>query len=228
MNHKLQLVKKISLMALIALMALSILGCNISTAALLSRNEGNVTICHATTETTNPYEQISVDFEELDAHADHPDDLILVPTDGCPENIVPDTNDGKITICHATSSATNPYNEITIDFNGLNGHGKHQDDIIPAPESGCLSITETPSPAGTVTITQTPTISQTPTITTTPEATVPDTTDKKITICHRTGSEKNPYVNITISINGLNGHDKHAGDIIPAPAGGCPGGKSKK
>jgi hypothetical protein len=53
----------------------------------------------------------------------------------------------------------------------------------------------------------------------------------KITICHATRSEKNPYVEITISVNGLNGHGPaedphhHAGswkDIIPAPAGGCP------
>jgi hypothetical protein len=47
--------------------------------------------------------------------------------------------------------------------------------------------------------------------------------DKKITICHATGSMTNPYVIITISINGLNGHGGHEGDIIPAPAGGCPG-----
>ncbi|MFL5894512.1 MAG: hypothetical protein ACJ76Z_05295 [Thermoleophilaceae bacterium] len=56
----------------------------------------------------------------------------------------------------------------------------------------------------------------------------------KITICHATRSEKNPYVEITISVNGLHGHGPtdsdpvsrhHAGswkDIIPAPAGGCP------
>ncbi|HEX4733333.1 MAG TPA: hypothetical protein VH247_02880 [Thermoleophilaceae bacterium] len=46
---------------------------------------------------------------------------------------------GKITICHATGSATNPYVEITISVNGLNGHGDHQDDrdIIPAPADGC-------------------------------------------------------------------------------------------
>lgn len=45
----------------------------------------------------------------------------------------------------------------------------------------------------------------------------------KITICHATGSQKNPYVRITISVNGLNGHENHSGDIIPAPASGCPG-----
>ncbi|HEX7567595.1 MAG TPA: hypothetical protein VF355_03430, partial [Anaerolineaceae bacterium] len=68
--------------------------------------------------------------------------------------------------------------------------GKHADDIIPAPVSGCP---------------------------TTP-AVIKDT---KITICHATSSKTNPYNEITISVNGLNGHDKH-GDIIPAPAGGCP------
>jgi hypothetical protein len=53
----------------------------------------------------------------------------------------------------------------------------------------------------------------------------------KITICHATKSVKNPYVEITISLNGLHGHGPaddprhHDGswkDIIPAPAGGCP------
>ncbi len=44
-----------------------------------------------------------------------------------------------------------------------------------------------------------------------------------VTICHKTGSAKNPYVQITLSSNGAqNGHAKHAGDIIPAPKGGCP------
>jgi hypothetical protein len=43
-----------------------------------------------------------------------------------------------------------------------------------------------------------------------------------ITICHATGSATNPFVEITIDENGLHGHDGHDGDIIPAPAGGCP------
>jgi len=45
--------------------------------------------------------------------------------------------------------------------------------------------------------------------------------NEKVTICHATGSSTNPFVQITISKNGLNGHDHHD-DIIPAPAGGCP------
>ena len=44
------------------------------------------------------------------------------------------------------------------------------------------------------------------------------------TICHATGSAKNPYVEITIATPGvLRGHEPHGDDIIPAPAGGCPG-----
>jgi hypothetical protein len=50
----------------------------------------------------------------------------------------------------------------------------------------------------------------------------------KITICHSTGSSTNPYVQITINTNGLHGHAKHhdGRDIIPAPAGGCPGSEA--
>ena len=45
----------------------------------------------------------------------------------------------------------------------------------------------------------------------------------KITLCHATGSATNPYVEITVSVAGAtHGHAKHLGDIIPAPADGCP------
>lgn len=45
----------------------------------------------------------------------------------------------------------------------------------------------------------------------------------KITICHKTGSVKNPYIEITISDDATkDGHASHEGDIIPAPEGGCP------
>lgn len=45
----------------------------------------------------------------------------------------------------------------------------------------------------------------------------------KITICHATGSATNPYVVITVDTHALkNGHTAAKGDIIPAPAGGCP------
>jgi hypothetical protein len=59
-----------------------------------------------------------------------------MPAGGCPVSPVVIT-EGKITICHATGSTTNPYNEITVSVNGLNGHGNHEGDIIPVSAGGC-------------------------------------------------------------------------------------------
>jgi hypothetical protein len=44
----------------------------------------------------------------------------------------------------------------------------------------------------------------------------------KTTICHRTASKTTPYVKLRVSAKALRAHLKHPGDIIPAPAGGCP------
>src|SRR3954452_5993764 len=46
---------------------------------------------------------------------------------------------GKMTICHATHSSTNPYVEITVSNNAIPAHDRHQDDedMIPAPPGGC-------------------------------------------------------------------------------------------
>jgi hypothetical protein len=149
------------------------------------------TVCHATDDPANPYSGITVNSaEELLAHREHTNDIFPMPAGGCP-TIPVETNNGKITICHATGSDSNPYNEITISVDGLNGHATHEGDIIPMPEGGCP-----PAPV--------------------------EVNDGKITICHATGSAKNPYNEITISINGLNGHGKHENDIIPMPAEGCP------
>lgn len=148
------------------------------------------TVCHATGDSANPYEEITVTSAELNEHIGHPNDINPAPAGGCPASEVV-VIDGKITICHATSSEAKPYNEITISVNGLNGHGDHEGDLIPMPEEGC------PTAAAVI-------------------------SDDTITICHATSSEKNPYNEITVSINGLNGHNQHTGDIIPAPEGGCP------
>lgn len=88
--------------------------------------------------------------------------------------------DDKITICHATGSATNPFVEITVSVNGLNGHGDHEGDIIPAPAEGCPGpVTQTPTPTKTVTVTVTPTgtltVTSTPTNTPPPGATATNT-----------------------------------------------------
>jgi hypothetical protein len=45
----------------------------------------------------------------------------------------------------------------------------------------------------------------------------------KILICHKTGSSKKPYVQISVSNNAArDGHASHKGDLIPAPEDGCP------
>jgi hypothetical protein len=47
--------------------------------------------------------------------------------------------------------------------------------------------------------------------------------DHKVRICHRTSSETKPYVRIKVSKRAaLQGHKRHAEDIIPAPEEGCP------
>lgn len=125
---------------------------------------------------------------------------------------------GKVTICHRTGSENNPYVEISVSVNALPAHQGHGD-IIPAPAGGCSALataTTTPQATGspTVTATTSATVTGTPVPTGTAEA--------KVTICHATGSASHPYSLITISVSGLNGHRHHAGDIIPAPAGGCP------
>lgn len=174
--------KIVILVAIVQILAIALLaGCSQSTP---------LTVCHATGDTANPYEKIAVNSAELKAHIGHPNDIIPAPVGGCPTSPVV-IDDGKITICHATNIETDPYNEITVSVNGLNGHGIHAGDIIPMPEGGCPT-----SPLVII--------------------------DGKITICHATGSDPNPYNEITVSVNGLNGHDKHEGDIIPAPVGGCP------
>jgi len=190
--------KKISkltvrLVAVIEIFALSLLAaCATVGSAMGNATDGaSLTVCHATGNAANPYEEISVTSAELSTHlAQDPTDISPVPVNGCPTTAVV-INNGRITICHATSSQTAPYDEITVSINGLEGHGTHEGDTFPTSTGGCP---------------------------TTPAVTNTD----KITICHATSSKKNPYTEITISVNGLNGHDKHKDDIIPAPAGGCP------
>ncbi len=67
--------------------------------------------------------------------------------------------DPKITICHGTGSATNPFVEITVSVNAetgelTGGHGNintgpapgHERDIIPAPAGGCEAAVVPPPP----------------------------------------------------------------------------------
>jgi len=202
-----------------------------------------ISICHNTGDATNPYKEISVKLNGLNGHGDHVGDIIPAPAGGCPTSPLNIVND-QVTICHATDSETEPYTEITVSINGLNGHAGHERDIIPVPVNGCPTsplvivnekitichATESlTNPYNLITVSVNGLNGHDlheKDLVPAPVAGCPKTPlaieDNKITICHATGSDKNPYNEITVSINGLNGHDKHEGDIIPASAGGCP------
>jgi TolB protein len=174
-----------------------------------------ITLCHATGSATNPYVEITVSYNAVDGHGHegHTGDIIPAPAGGCPQPTSPPTATRQppreqITLCHATGSATNPYVLITVSYNAVDGHGHegHAEDIIPAPADGC------PKPPP-------------PPVTSTPRPTeTPRPPRERITLCHATGSATNPYVEITVSYNAVDGHghEDHANDIIPMPAGGCP------
>ena len=55
---------------------------------------------------------------------------------------------GKITICHRTLSAKNPYVKIRVTPAQLQGHQRHPADIIPAPAAGCPKRVITPTRGG--------------------------------------------------------------------------------
>jgi hypothetical protein len=102
----------------------------------------------------------------------------------------------------------------------------HFQEVTETPTS---TVTDTPTNTPTSTITDTPTNTPTSTVTDTPTntpiSTVTGTVTAEIpliTICHTTSSATNPYVLIKIEVTGLSGHQRHAGDIIPAPLTGCP------
>ncbi|HEY5158176.1 MAG TPA: hypothetical protein VII93_09480, partial [Anaerolineales bacterium] len=171
-----------------------------------------ITFCHATGDAANPYQEITVTRAQLNDYIGQPNDFYPVPANGCPTSPLV-VSDGKITICHATGSATDPYSEITVSVNGLNGHSTHTGDIIPAPAGGCpaslvavsdanITIchatgdTANPYEAITVTSAQLDEHSGHPNdLIPAPANGCPTSpvviTDGRITICHATGSETN-------------------------------------
>ena len=114
---------------------------------------------------------------------------------------------GKVTLCHATGSATNPYVEITISANALAAHQRHQDgrDLYPVPAGGCPGGSSPSGGGGGGGGGQ-------------------GNEHGKVTICHATGSETNPYVLITVDEHALKAHMSHQdGQDIVNPTGPCPG-----
>ena len=198
-------------------------------------NSRRISICHATASSTNPYVLITVDRSSLNGHGLHNGDIIPAPAGGCPNPVVTTVGSGsssssssnsssssssstttisprRINICHATSAGF--YVAITVDKNGLNGHGDHLDDLIPAPEDGCpysvrqfaLQLVSSTTTTAVIGSGGSTTSSALPA--------------GKVDICHATSAGF--YVEITVDRSGLNGHGDHEGDIISAPAGGCP------
>ena len=146
----------------------------------------------------------------IDSNADR-EDCVDEEEEKCPDGSPmppggPKDCPKKITICHSGNGKH--YVVITISVNGLHGHEDHEFDVIPVDEGTdpdeCSDDEEeeecpdgSPMPPGGV-----------------------KDCPKKITICH-SGNGKH-YVVITISVNGLHGHEGHAFDKIPVAEGTDP------
>jgi hypothetical protein len=129
----------------------------------------------------------------------------------------------KLTICHETGSASNPWRRITVSSRAmanpksssgkvLRAHLKHTGDAVVVGTAACPSVSTTPAPTNTA-----------PT---------------RITICHKTGSASNPYRRITISSRAvtnpsstpgqiLRGHMRHTGDLLMPGVTPCPSGTTQ-
>lgn len=142
-----------------------------------------------------------------------------------------DCDDGEdtvlVSICHATESETNPWVELSINLNGFNGHffnngtpkAGHEDDYILGEGEHCPNgdheehglIIENNNESNTennVTVeSEGGDASSTVTVTNTINTNIFGNGDShKITICHATESETNPYVRIVVDENATNGH----------------------
>lgn len=79
--------------------------------------------------------------------------------------------------------------------------------------SGSSTLGSASTTTGTVSVsTATVTTATTTTATTTTAQTTTVVTPKRVTICHRTGSKKHPFVTITVSASSVAAHIKH-GDL---------------
>jgi hypothetical protein len=138
-----------------------------------------LTICHKTGSQSNPWRRITVSSRALASpnsssgqllrgHLRHTGDAVVVGTAACPSpSATPSptsTPATKITICHKTGSATNPYRRITVSSRAvtnpnstsgkvLRGHMGHTGDLILPGAPACPA--GTPKPAAGVKLTAT-------------------------------------------------------------------------
>ena len=96
------------------------------------------------------------------------------------------TSGASANACHATDDAANPYEEVTVNSTELlNEHLAHPNDIFPVPAGGC--------PVTLVVI-----------------------VDGMVTFCHASDDNATaPYDEISVSVNGLDGHGEHTNDVFP-------------
>jgi hypothetical protein len=133
-----------------------------------------------------------------------------------------------VSLCHATGSASNPYELITVNAAGAyNGHlgigpgQEHQgsEDIIPPFTFDGQQYSQNWDAEGQAIFEAGCVVTQQPE----PSATTPPDGDENVTLCHATHSATNPFVVITVDAAGaFNGHlgtgngDHQDGeDIIP-------------
>jgi hypothetical protein len=122
-----------------------------------------LTICHQTGSDTNPWRRVTISSRAmtnprsssgrtLRAHFRHVGDAIVVGTGACPSvNAAPAPTSApatRITICHKTGSAANPYRRITVSSRAvtnpqsssgktLRGHMSHAGDILLPGTTPC-------------------------------------------------------------------------------------------
>jgi hypothetical protein len=127
--------------------------------------QGKVTICHATDSMTNPFVPIAISMNALPAHMTNHvraagwQNFVFAGS-SCSttttESAQPHGNAGgqsgtggpagKVTICHATDSTTNPYVAITISMDALSAHMTNhvravgwQDFVLSSGETSCAA-----------------------------------------------------------------------------------------
>ncbi|MFL5338557.1 MAG: FG-GAP-like repeat-containing protein [Gemmataceae bacterium] len=200
-----------------------------------------VFVFHHTGSNTNPWVLIDISVNALPAHLAHgdivardvsgpngvPDNVIdnfdLVALQGLPENL---PGDQKVTLCHGTGSATNPFVVITVSVDALPAH-LQQGDVVMTDDfngDGVLDLADcldTCMAVGSIGGTGGATGGGTT------GGTMEECRPQKVLIWHQTGSATNPWVLIDVSINAAPAHLEHgdmlAMDLVGAANGGPDG-----
>ena len=132
----------------------------------------------------------------------------------------PSGGEAKVTICHATGSETDPYNKIEISQSAVDdeGHRNHTGPVwyLGASDAGVRWGDIIPATDGVIGLNwpEGEAVFNNDCIVVTVETT--DGTDEaKVTICHATNSETNPYNKITVSVSAVTdgGHRNHTGPV---------------